>query len=232
VLIHRFTSLSLGLLCFLPIEIQGNPMPQPLSQILWLTLLFLAVGNLGSMAIENQSARPGRALVHGPRVNCSQHEAPLGSLDPPTTSALPHHGEFVAGKYFKENISPAAEVRISWLGATFMRRFAVKVEDNTDDVTLQTYTLSRASTGTQIVVEFGDHHETKLADLWCLLKLQANGEDGALQTSAVPNIFFVRDATGVLGAVDALWAGAGWEIGASPVEGHRQWPSGSRVIAR
>lgn len=207
-------------------------MPQPLSQILWLTLLFLAVGNLGSMAIENQSARPGRALVHGPRVNCSQHEAPLGSLDPPTTSALPHHGEFVAGKYFKENISPAAEVRISWLGATFMRRFAVKVEDNTDDVTLQTYTLSRASTGTQIVVEFGDHHETKLADLWCLLKLQANGEDGALQTSAVPNIFFVRDATGVLGAVDALWAGAGWEIGASPVEGHRQWPSGSRVIAR
>jgi hypothetical protein len=207
-------------------------MPQPLSQILWLTLLFLAVGNLGSMAIENQSARAGRALVHGPRVNCSQHEAPLGSLDPPTTSALPHHGEFVAGKYFKENISPAAEVRISWLGATFMRRFAVKVEDNTDDVTLQTYTLSRASTGAQIVVEFGDHHETKLADLWCLLKLQANGEDGALQTSAVPNIFFVRDATGVLGAVDALWAGAGWEIGASPVEGHRQWPSGSRVIAR
>ena len=207
-------------------------MPQPLSQVLWLTLLFLAVGNLGSMAIENQSARAGRALVHGPRVNCSQHEAPLGSLDPPTTSALPHHGEFVAGKYFKENISPAAEVRISWLGATFMRRFAVKVEDNTDDVTLQTYTLSRASTGTQIVVEFGDHHETKLADLWCLLKLQANGEDGALQTNAVPNIFFVRDATGVLGAVDALWAGAGWEIGASPVEGHRQWPSGSRVIAR
>jgi hypothetical protein len=67
---------------------------------------------------------------------------------------------------------------------------------------------------------------------WCLLKLQANGEDGALQTNAFPNIFFVRDVTGVLGAVDALWAGAGWEIGASPVEGQREWPSGSRVIAR
>jgi hypothetical protein len=207
-------------------------MPQPLSRILCSTLLFLAVGNVGSVAIENQSARAGRALVHGPKVTCSRHEAPPGPLDPQTTSALPHHGEFVAGKYFKENISPAAEVRISWLGATFMRHFAVKIEDNTDDVTLQTYTLSRASTDTQIVAEFDDHHETKLADLWCLLKLQANGEDGALQTNAVLNIFFVRDAAGVLRAVDALWAGAGWEIGASPVEGHREWPSGSRVIAR
>lgn len=207
-------------------------MPQPLSRIVCTTLLFLAVGNVGSMAIENQSAHAGLALVHGPRVTCSRHEAPAGPLDPPTTSALPRREEFMAGKYFKENISPAAEVKISWLGATFMRDFAVKVEDNTDDMTLQTFTLSRASTDTQIVAEFDDLHETKLADLWCLLKLQANGEDGALQTNAVPNIFFVRDATGVLGAVDALWAGAGWEIGASPVEGQREWPLGSRVIAR
>jgi hypothetical protein len=207
-------------------------MPQPPSRILCSTLLFLAVGNVGSVAIENESARAGLALVRGPRVTCSRSEAPAGPLDPPITSALPRHGEFVVSKYFKENISPAAEVKISWLGATFMRHFAVKVEDNTDDVTLQTYTLSRASTNTQIVAEFDDHHETKLADLWCLLKLQANGEDGALQTNAFPNIFFVRDVTGVLGAVDALWAGAGWEIGASPVEGQREWPSGSRVIAR
>ena len=207
-------------------------MPQPLSRILCSSLLFLAVGNVGSVASEDQSARTGLALVRGPGITCSRPEAPAGPLDPPTTSALPHHGEFVVSKYFKENISPAAEVKISWLGATFMRHFAVKVEDNTDDVTLQTYTLSRASTNTQIVAEFDDHHETKLADLWCLLKLQANGEDGALQTDAFPNIFFVRDVTGALGAVDVLWAGAGWEIGASPVEGQREWPSGSRVIAR
>jgi hypothetical protein len=207
-------------------------MPQPLSRILCSTLLFLAVGSVGSVAIEDQSARAGVALVPGPTVTCSRHEAPAERLDPPTTSALPHHEEFVASKYFKENISPVAEARISWLGATFMRHFAVKVEDGSDGVTFQIYTLSRASTNTRIVAELGDRHETKLADLWCLLKLQANGEDGALQTNAVPNVFFVRNATGVLGAVDALWAGAGWEIGASPVEGQREWPSGSRVIAR
>lgn len=207
-------------------------MRQPLS-LICSSLLFLVVGNVGSAAIENKPARAGlEALVPGPGVTCSQHRAPAEPFDPPATSALPRHEKFVAGEHFKENTSPAAEARISWLGATFMRRFAVKVEDDTDDVTLQTYALSRSSSGTQIIAELDDHHETKLTDLWCLLKLQANGEDGALQTNAVPNILFVRDAAGVLGAVDAIWAGAGWEVGASQVEGQRQWPSGSRVISR
>lgn len=113
-----------------------------------------------------------------------------------------------------------------------MRRFAVKVEDDTVDVTLQTHALSRSSSDTQVIAELDDRHETKLTDLWCLLKLQASGQDGALQTNAAPNIFFVRDAGGVLGAVDAIWGGAGWEIGASQVEGQRRWPSGSHVISR
>lgn len=207
-------------------------MRQPLI-LIFSSLIFLAVGNVGSAAIENKPARAAlEVLVPGPGVTCSQHRAPAEPLDPPATSALPHHEKFVAGEHFKENISPAAEARISWLGATFMRRFAVKVEDDTDDVTLRTYALSRPSSGTQIIAELDDRHETKLADLWCLLRLQANGEDGALQINAAPNIFFVRDAAGVLGAVDAIWAGAGWEIGASQVEAQRQWPSGSRVISR
>lgn len=207
-------------------------MRQPLS-LVCSALLFLAVGNSGSAAIENQPARAGlEALVPGPRVTCHHRPPPAEPFDPPATSALPRHEKFVAGEHFKENISPGAEARISWLGATFMRRFAVKVEDDTDDVTLQTHALSRSSGNTQIIAELHDRHETKLTDLWCLLKLQANGEDGALQTNAVPNIFFVQDAAGVLGAVDAIWAGAGWEIGASPVEGQRQWLAGSRVISR
>lgn len=207
-------------------------MHQPLS-LVCSALLFLAVGNSGSAAIENQPARAGlEALVPGPRVTCHHRPPAAEPFDPPATSALPRHEKFVAGGHFKENISPGAEARISWLGATFMRRFAVKVEDDTDDVTLQTHALSRSSGNTQIIAELHDRHETKLTDLWCLLKLQANGEDGALQTNAVPNIFFVQDAAGVLGAVDAIWAGAGWEIGASPVEGQRQWLAGSRVISR
>jgi hypothetical protein len=207
-------------------------MRPPLS-LIFSFLLVLAAGNVGSASNENNPARAGfEGLVPGPRATCSRHRAPAEPLDPPTTSALPHHEKFVASRHFKENISSAAEARISWLGAAFMRRFAVKVEDGTDEVTLQTYALSRSSSDTQIIAELDDHHETKLADLWCLLRLQANGEDGALQTNAAPNLFFVRDAAGVLGAVDAIWAGAGWEIGASQVDGQRRWPSGSRVISR
>jgi hypothetical protein len=54
----------------------------------------------------------------------------------------------------------------------------------------QTYALNRASSNIEIIGELDDHLETKLSDLWCLLKLQAGGEDGALQTNAAPNIFF------------------------------------------
>jgi hypothetical protein len=204
-----------------------------LSLTLCSTLLLLAVGNLDATAIENQPARAAlEELVPGPKVSCSSHRTPAEPFDPSATSALPHNEKFIAAERFKENISPAAEVRISWLGATFMRRFAVKIEDDPGDVMLQTYALNRPSINSQIIAEFDDRDETKLADLWCLLRLQASGEDGVLQTNGVPNIFFVRDAAGVLGAIDAIWAGAGWEIGASPVEGERQWPSGSRVLSR
>ena len=200
--------------------------------LIFSSLLFLALGNVGSAAIEDPARARLKALVPGPGVSCSQHQAPAEPFDPPTTSAIPGSEKFAAGAHFKENISPTAEVRISWLGATFMRRFAVKVEYGIDDVTLRTYVLIRSSANSQIIAELDVRHETKLADLWCLLRLQARGEAGALQTNAVPNIFFVRDAAGALGAVDAIWAGAGWEIGASEVEGPRQWPSGSRVISR
>jgi hypothetical protein len=171
-------------------------------------------------------------MLPGPKVRCSPQATPAEPLDPPATSALPHREKFAAGEHFKENISPTAEVRIAWLGATFMRRFALELDDDVDDVMLQTYALSAPQSDIQIIAELDDHSETELADLWCMLKRQANGEDGALQTNAVPNIFFVRDATGMLGAVDVIWAGAGWEIGASQVNDQRQWPSGSRVISR
>jgi hypothetical protein len=207
-------------------------MQRRLSGIVGSVWFFFAIGTLGAAA-ENQSAPVGRqALASGSRISCSLHRTPQEPFDPPTTSALPDSGKFVAGAHFKENISSAAEVRISWLGATFMRNFAVKVEDGADDVRLEIHALSRPSSSTEIVAELGDRHETKLSDLWCLLKLQANGEDGALRTNAVPNVFFVRDVSGEVGAVDAVWAGAGWEIGASRVDVPRQWPSGSLVISR
>jgi hypothetical protein len=203
-----------------------------LSRILCSTLLFVVVGSFGSATVKSQPAGArGGALGPGLKISCSLHTKPGEPFDPQATSALPGNGKFVAREHFKEDVSSMAEVRISWLGATFMRRFAVKIEDDPGDATLRTYALNRPSSDIEITAELDVNHETRLADLWCLLKLQPNGEDGPLQTNAVPNIFFVRDAAGVLGTVDVIWAGAGWEVGASPAEGQRQWSSGSRVIS-
>jgi len=148
-----------------------------------------------------------------------------------STSAIQHDERFVARERFKEDIRPGAPVRISWLGATFVRRFASKVEAARDTL-LQTFVLQSPSNDREIITELGDGHETTLADVWCLLRLQASGEPGALQTNSTPNIFFVRDGAGQLGVVDAIWGGAGWEIGASPFGDKRAWSVGTRVISR
>jgi hypothetical protein len=201
-----------------------------LPKIVLISLCILSVS--GAVAFDNQTARSPAVLAPGPGGICSQHQGPGEASDPSTTSALPHHERYVAGARFKENISSDAQVRISWLGATFTRRFGDKTEEDANEATFQTHTVIRSSGDREIIAELDDRHETKLADVWCLLTRQPNGEDGTLQTNGAPNVFFVRDARGDLGAVDAVWGGAGWEIGASQVEGQRQWPSGSRVISR
>ncbi len=206
-------------------------MRRRIGQVLCSTLLLLTIGNVRLAAIEIEPAPANSAsLGPGTNVSCSQPATAAEPTDPSVTATISF--KFIASERFRENTSPTAEVRISWLGATLKRRFAVKIEDHTNGVTLQIHALNRASSDNQMIAELHDRHETRLADVWCFLKLQANGEDGALQTNAAPNIFFVRDATGELGAVDTVWSGAGWEIGASPVGGERQWPSGSRVISR
>ena len=195
-------------------------------------LFVLAIWSFGAAADENKlgSARSG-STVPALRIECSLHPKALDSFDPPSTSAIPHTEQFVAREHFREDIAPTADVKISWLGATFVRRFATKVEA-AGITSLQTYFLKGPSNDREIIAELGNGHEANLADVWCLLRQQGKGEEGALQTNSVPNIFFVRDGTGELGVVDAVWGGAGWEIGASPVGDKRTWSPGTRVISR
>ena len=188
-----------------------------------LAFFIFAICGFNAGAERLGGARLGPAV----RVACSL--PPRGPDS--STSAIQHDERFVAREHFKEDIRPGAHVRISWLGATFVRRFASKVEA-ARDTSLQTFVLQSPSNDREIITELGDGHETTLADVWCLLRLQANGEPGALQTNSTPNIFFVRDGAGQPGVVDAIWGGAGWEIGASPVGDKRAWSVGTRVISR
>jgi hypothetical protein len=209
--------------------IQGRQTMRRLAPNLCLVIV-LAASSFSAHADENKSGGSSASLVPRARIECSLKRKPGEPLDPPSTAAIPHAESFIASEHFKEDITPTAPVKISWLGATFARRFAVKVEA-ADDTSLQTHVLNNPSNSGQILGELGARAESKLADIWCLLRLQANGESGALQTSSAPNLFFVRDGAGDLGVVDALWGGAGWEIGASPVGNQRAWTSGTRVFS-
>lgn len=154
------------------------------------------------------------------------------ATDPTTTSSLSRTEQFVAREHFKESPSTQAAVRISWLGATFRQRLLNKIEDATGGAFLRTFVVRTPSRSTEILADLAIYHETKLSDLWCLLSQQPVGQAGTLLTNATPNILHVRDIDGVLTVVDAVWGGAGWEIGASPVDGAHQWPANSQVIAR
>jgi hypothetical protein len=203
------------------------PRVRPLLCLVWMLLLAIP-----QIAQADKEDRGLQRLIRGERMKCPRPAPVAESLDPPTTSAFAGVKKFLAGEHFKENITPSADVRIAWLGATFMRRFVTKVEDASSETTIQFHTLLRLSRDRHIIDDLDDRHETRLIDLWCLLKMQAHGGPGTLLIDAVPNIFYVRDSSGVLGAVDAVWGGAGWEIGASPVDGERMWPAGARVMSR
>lgn len=202
-----------------------------ISPIFCSAFLFIAAGNPGVAANDND---PPAARVDGlsasTPVSCSLHASPVEPFDPPSTSSLRPQDRFVARQYFKEDISPTADVRISWLGARFSQRYVVKIEGEAGDVTLQSYTLTRPSNDNQIIAALNDRHETRLADVWCLLRRHASGQGGGLRSDTVPNLFFIRDASGELGVIDVIWGGAGWEIGASEVGDPRQWPRGSHVV--
>ncbi|XIA65445.1 hypothetical protein ACFIOY_03700 [Bradyrhizobium sp. TZ2] len=209
-----------------------EPTMRRLSFSMSLVAFVLATGDFGAAADEKKlGGARSDAIVPALRVECSLHRKPGELLDPPSTAAIQPVEQFLAQEHFKEDITPTAAVKISWLGASFVRRFAVKVEA-AGVTSLQTFSLRVPSNDRDVIAELGDRHETRLADVWCLLSRQAKGEDGALQTNSVPNIFFVRDGAGELGVVDSVWGGAGWEIGASPVGDKRTWAPGTRVISR
>jgi hypothetical protein len=195
--------------------------------------LFIAAGNPGVAANDNDPPA-ARADVLSPAalVSCSPGGPADKPLDPPVTSSVPRDNRFVAAEHFKEDISPAADVRISWLGANFSQRFAVKIEDEVGAITLRTYNLTRPANDNEIIAALKDRHETSLAEVWCLLRRHASGQGGGLRSDVVPNLFFIRDVSGKLGVVDVIWGGAGWEIGASEVGEPRQWPNGCHVIVR
>jgi len=197
---------------------------------LTLSLTFLLAAH--SFGVAADDTKPGQSTIAADRVACSLQPKAVEPSDPSSTSAIPHAERFIAKEHFREDIASSAPVKISWLGATFAKRFANKAEDDVGGASLQSYILSAASSDNEILAKLGQSHESRLADIWCMLKQQPNGSGSVLDTSSKPNVFYVRDIAGELGAVDVLWGGVGWEIGASPVSDKPRWPAGTRAFSR
>jgi hypothetical protein len=168
-----------------------------------LCLIFFVVAMEGRATADESKSGSTRSgsIAPGPRIECSLRQKAVEPFDPPSTSAIPSTEQFIAREHFKEDIAPTADVKISWLGATFVRRFAIKVEAAGVTSSLRTHSLSSPSNDREIIAELGDGHETNLADVWCLLRRQANGEDGALKTNSVPNIFLCETVRGNLASL-------------------------------
>lgn len=210
---------------------------------IWLSVLAMLL--CGPATAEN----PGKNLRDGPIHMAQASPSDLGSgallqrtdevgCAPPAaserrdiTAALPGD-RFVAAEHFEEEVGSDADVQIVWLGESFRRQFLQKVEIRSGPVRLRVHTLRRSARDSEIIAALDDRHETELVHLWCLLWQQPKGEPGTLLNTAVPNIFYIRDPAGRIWAVDAVWGGAGWEIGASATDDQRPWGAGRRVFSR
>jgi hypothetical protein len=138
--------------------------------------------------------------------------------------------KFVAKESFKKGNSDG--VAIYDIYQSFKTNFLGKVEEDIPDTDLKAHKLLRDSRDPNIIVDLGDNHETHLAHIWSLMKLQPNGGEGALLTNGYANIFYVRDVEGVLWAVDVRWFDDGWHVSAYSVGYPDAWVADHRVFSR
>lgn len=148
--------------------------------------------------------------------------------------AFPGATNFVASEKFVKDISDTATVKISDLGSNFTTWFLGKVEATVAPSTIGYGKLLKFAKAVVILAFLGGETkaETSLAEIFHLISLQANGKVGALLTNGWANIFFVRDASGVLRVVDVYWSGGGWCVRASEASYAVGWRGGHRVFSR
>lgn len=164
-----------------------------------------------------------------------RHSLGLGPLNPQllefiNTVTIPARAErFVASEQFVLNYGSKAEpgVLIAYLGDNLKSWFSGKTEGPTAETKLRYSKVVKSSANGPILAELGDRAGTTLAQIWALMELQPNGEDGILLTNGWGNIFYMDDR-----AVHVFWYGGGWLVRAAPVTGPSWWLDGRRVFSR
>jgi hypothetical protein len=155
---------------------------------------------------------------------------PVGSVPVAATQ------RFIAADHFVVDTSKKAKVKIAFLWDNFKTNFVPKVETDVPAGELKIHKLLRNSFDAPLIAELDPAHETYLADLWMMLLGQPNGEEkkDGLLVNGMANIFYIRDAKGVLWAVFACWyaADGGWNLRANSVAAPPPWNAGYQVVSR
>jgi hypothetical protein len=151
-----------------------------------------------------------------------QNEQKTNLLQPVDTTMV---GATSAPFAVRENFKASSGVKFSTIWNEFKRRFFGKVEQPVGEVRLRKYKLVTIAPDGPIIAELGGaaKAEGSIAAAFALIRRQATGEAGFLQTNGYANIFYVRDEKGVLCAVRIGWDGEGWVVDAISVEDPLAW---------
>lgn len=150
---------------------------------------------------------------------------------------LPAIKTFSAKDRFK--VGEIEGVKIGWFGDNFKAAFLTgdgKVERDVVEAVLRINEIRQSSVDGPIIAELGGEEmaETTLAQMYKMMKAQGFGQKGNLLVNSYANIFYIRDAKGVLWAVFCHWYSRYdvWHVGADPITIPRRWPDGSQVVSR
>lgn len=146
------------------------------------------------------------------------------TVEVPALPALTVSGEFVHG----EGV---------YLWDNFRDHFLTKEEAAVEPTTIRVHELGEDALDPPIIAELGGEEvaEISAGQFRWLLRQQANGEEeGILLTDGRANVADIRDANGVLWAVDAYWDGGdrGWDVDAGPVAYPDGQFAGFQVLSR
>jgi len=121
-----------------------------------------------------------------------------------------------------------------YASSNFEKLFFDKTVEPISEQELNYHKLTKNSVDGPIIDELGGEAkvETTLAEMFSLIALQPNGEDGVSLTNGYANVFYIRDVVGVLRAVCCRWGDGGWHLYAGSVVAPFAWRGGGQVFSR
>ncbi|MDP3881014.1 MAG: hypothetical protein Q8Q32_02440 [bacterium] len=151
---------------------------------------------------------------------------PLRFLKPLLEQESPKRFSADATFFAKESV-----LKIAFLSDHFRAAFSGKEEQVTGEKP-QAFSMPRTMTDSAIIADLGGVRATEisLSQVWEMLLRQPKGEEGLLLTNGVANIFYVRDAQGMMRAVRATWYDVGWHVGAAGLDFYH-WRDGHHVFS-